>query len=140
MTTDEAVKTLEERNAEVNSDVYVGLLVARLALLTTELDARRREHSSVVHELDKSRKISSELKKHLTTTKTDLLNCQQRHLAELSRITSMLTDRQKDELAQIAEKDLVSGDNLIIFSKLVIYSLTSYCNVSQPFSVPFTLT
>lgn len=133
MTTDEAVKTLEERNAEVNSDVYVGLLVARLALLTTELDARRREHSSVVHELDKSRKISSELKKQLTTTKTELLNCQQRHLAELSRITSMLTDCQKNELSQIAEKDLVSHDNDFIHCEAALRHAFPSLSLKFPF-------
>ena len=76
--------------------------------LTTELEARRREHSSIVSELEKSRKISSEFKRRLATSTSELLRTEQRHLSELSRVTSLLTDQQKNELAQIAEKDLVS--------------------------------
>jgi hypothetical protein len=34
-----------------DSGVYLGLLASRLALLTTELEARRREHTSVTFEL-----------------------------------------------------------------------------------------
>jgi hypothetical protein len=44
-------------------DVYLGLLLTRLALLTTELEARRREHSSVLQELDKCRKKVADFKR-----------------------------------------------------------------------------
>jgi DNA polymerase/3'-5' exonuclease PolX len=107
-TTDEACSNLENQRIDSKSEVYVGLLVARLSLLTKELDARRREHSSIVGELDKSRKIGSELKKKLSSANANLLRCQQRHLVEVSRLTSMLTDGQKEELLHIAEKELVN--------------------------------
>ena len=107
-TTDEACSNLENQRIDSKSEVYVGLLVARLSLLTTELDTRRREHSSIVGELDKSRKIGSELKKKLSSANANLLRCQQRHLVEVSRLTSMLTDGQKEELLHIAEKELVN--------------------------------
>jgi hypothetical protein len=83
--------------------------------LTAELEARRREHSSLVSELEKSRKFGTEFKKRLTTSTSELLHSEQRHLAELSRVTSLLTDEQKNELAQIAEKDLV---RLAIYQRL----------------------
>ena len=107
-TTDEAVYNLEKQHIDSKSEIYVGLLVARLSLLTTELDARRREHSSIVSELDKSRKIGSELRKKVSAVNADLLRCQKRHLAEVSRLTSMMTVGQKEELLHIAEKELVN--------------------------------
>lgn len=104
-TTDEATAELENASTEnSNVDVYVGLLVTRVALLTTELEARRREHSSVVGELEKSRRIVSELRKRDSGLNAELLRRDQRHLAELSRITSVLTEAQKTQLSRMAEK------------------------------------
>ena len=108
-TTDEASLKLQNEKIDKtdNVDTYVGLLVARLALLTAELDSRRRELSSVVKELEKSRKNVAELRKRKPGMNAELLRHEQRHLTEICRISSVLNDSQKNELAKLAEKDLV---------------------------------
>lgn len=108
-TTDEAAAKLESEKIDKteNVDTYVGLLVARLALLTAELDSRRRELSSVVKELERSRKNVAELRKRDAAMNAELLRHEQRHLVEISRISSVLSDSQKNELAKLAENDLV---------------------------------
>ena len=78
--------------------------MTRVALLTTELEARRREHSSVVGELEKSRRIVSELRKRDSSLNAEILRRERRHLAEVSRIASVLSEAQKTQLTRMAEK------------------------------------
>jgi len=62
-TTDEACESLEAYcESSPNQDIYLGLLLTRLSLQTTELDARRREHARILQELEMCRKKVAEFK------------------------------------------------------------------------------
>lgn len=108
-------------------DVYIGLLLTRLALLTTELEGRRREHANVLQELDKCRKKVADFKRQVSYEMMNSLQVEK----NLVSLNTCLNYKQ----TQISAKILDNSKRVTIHSFVTYQLKTLSFSPRQPIAI-----
>ena len=92
----------------MKESIYLALLSARFSLLNSEMSAAKRETREVADLLDKERVTVKNLKQEAVIANSEMVRCQKEHMAEISRIHSVLTDEQKVQMNKPQSPDATS--------------------------------
>ena len=94
-----------------STEIYISLLLSRIALLQKELGSTKCELSNHVLIIDKIRKSNAELRNQVYNSNSQIVRIQKDHLSELSNITSVMTEEQKCKLSLIVPTTSTNEEN-----------------------------
>ncbi len=89
---------MAEAKEAAKGDLYIALMSTRYSLLCSELTGLRKEHAEVVDLLGKERLTTKRLKQEAVIATSEMVKTQREHLAEITRLQSVLTEEQKGDL------------------------------------------
>merc|ERR550519_1183879 len=94
-------QVVEGERDEGGDVLYQAMLSARVGLLTQELDGAKMERNEVFQLLEEEKKVEAALRANIEKMNTSLIAERANHLEQVTRIRSLLTDQQKEQLAQL---------------------------------------
>lgn len=84
----------------LQGDTYLAMMSVRYSLMRSELSAVKKEAQETLDLLSRERSAVKKLKQEAVVASSELVRSQREHLAEITKLQSVLTEEQKAEIAK----------------------------------------